>query len=481
MTAIDETFATRVDPEGATARSADVPGSGAAQPPSVHPDAIAALMAANHGDPFAVLGPHRVGPRAWEVRAVLPEARAATLVMDGRTAPFEKRHPDGFWVARVEGEHRPLYEIEVESWDGAKRRRYDPYVFGSSIEQYDVAALREVGTNLVYRMLGAQSGQLDGIDGFRFAVWAPNARKVSVVGDFNDWDGRQHPMCQRIPSGIWELFIPNVTAGARYKFRITGCDGQSIDRADPYGFAAEVPPHTASIVADLNRFHWQDHAWLDRRSQQDPRQKPISIYEVHLGSWRTREGSLHGWMNYRDLAHELVAYCQQVGFTHVELLPISEHPFDPSWGYQPTGLYAPTSRFGDPAGFARFVDRAHRDFLLPCAPVNPAGRDDRCARAFLQDAGRLLYRRPLDDARLAGAVADAHGKGWISSWGNARSNATLRHTNFLHAASGLRPVSTDPSHEAHQKPWRVYIFGLFINATNSCLPCSAIVQCIGWR
>src|SRR6195952_4686528 len=176
MTVIDETFATRADPEAGMARHADVPGSGTASaPPSVHPDAIAALMDANHGDPFAVLGPHRVGTGAWEVRAVLPEARSATLVMDGRTVPFEKRHPDGFYVARVEGEGRPLYEIEVEFWDGTKRRRFDPYGFGSSIEPYDVSTLREVGTNLVYRMLGAQSGQLDGIDGFRFAVWAPNA------------------------------------------------------------------------------------------------------------------------------------------------------------------------------------------------------------------------------------------------------------------------------------------------------------------
>ncbi|MCJ2073914.1 1,4-alpha-glucan branching protein GlgB [Methylobacterium sp. J-030] len=361
MTAIDETFAGRADPEAGAARHADVPGSGgAAAAPSVHPDAIASLMGASHGDPFAVLGPHRVGPQAWEVRAVLPEARSATLVMDGRTAPFEKRHPDGFFVARVEGEHRPLYEIEVESWDGSKRRRYDPYGFGSSIEQYDVAALREVGTNLVQRILGAQSGQLDGIDGFRFAVWAPNARKVSVVGDFNDWDGRRHPMRLWQDGGIWELFVPGLTAGVRYKFEIRGPDGSLIPlKADPVAFAAQHPPETASVTHGAGEFDWRDSGWMSTRGAKDPRHAAISVYEVHLGSWARVPEEGNRYLTYRELASRLIPYVKDMGFTHIEMLPITEFPFDGSWGYQPVSLFAPTSRFGSPEDFAVFVDAAH--------------------------------------------------------------------------------------------------------------------------
>ena len=356
MTAIDETFAGRADPEAGAAPNADVPGSASAAP-SVHPDAIAALMAASHGDPFSVLGPHRAGPNAWEVRAVLPEARSAALVMDGRTVPFEKRHPEGFWVARVEGEHRPLYEVEVESWDGTRRRRYDPYGFGSSIEQYDVASLREVGTNLVYRILGAQSGQLDG---FRFAVWAPNARKVSVVGDFNDWDGRRHPMRLWQDGGIWELFVPGLTAGVRYKFEIRGPDGALIPlKADPVAFAAQHPPETASVTYGVGEFDWRDSGWMSTRGAKDPRHTAISIYEVHLGSWARVPEEGNRYLTYKELGERLIPYVKDMGFTHIEMLPITEFPFDGSWGYQPVSLFAPTSRFGTPDDFAAFVDAAH--------------------------------------------------------------------------------------------------------------------------
>ena len=173
--------------------------------------------------------------------------------------PFERRHPDGFWVARVESAGRPLYEIEVETWDGAKRRRHDPYGFGSSLEQHDVDTLREVGTNLVYKILGAQLGCLDGIDGFRFAVWAPNAKRVSVVGDFNEWDGRRHPMRLRQNGGVWELFVPGLKAGQHYKFEIRGPDGALLPlKADPVAFAAEHPPATASVLQGPSEPAWHD-------------------------------------------------------------------------------------------------------------------------------------------------------------------------------------------------------------------------------
>nr|WP_236961096.1 1,4-alpha-glucan branching protein GlgB [Methylobacterium durans] len=317
-------------------------------------------MAANHGDAFAVLGPHQVGPKAWEVRAVLPEAKGATLLVGDARIAFERRHPDGFFVAKVPSEGRPLYEIEVETWDGAKQRRHDPFSFGSSLEQHDVNALREVGTNVVYRVLGAQAGKLDGVDGFRFAVWAPNAKRVSVVGEFNDWDGRRHPMRLWRDGGIWELFVPGLKAGATYKYEVRGPDGGLLPlKADPVAFAAQQPPETASVLHGLGEPAWRDAAWMEGRGRKDPRHAAISIYEVHLGSWARVPDEGNRYLTYKEFAARLVPYVKEMGFTHIELLPITEHPFDGSWGYQPVSLFAPTSRFGPPDDFVHFVNAAH--------------------------------------------------------------------------------------------------------------------------
>ncbi|GEP02618.1 1,4-alpha-glucan branching protein GlgB [Methylobacterium oxalidis] len=366
MTGIDETFATKAAPSTGAARPAEVPpsaprtGKPADEGRTVHPDAIAAVMAASHGDAFSVLGPHQVGPKTWEVRAVLPEAKAATLLVGDARIPFERRHPDGFFVAKAPAEGRPLYEIEVESWDGQKHRRYDPYSFGSSLEQHDVNTLREVGTNVVYRVLGAQAGKLDGIDGFRFAVWAPNARRVSVVGEFNDWDGRRHPMRLWQDGGIWELFVPGLKAGATYKYEVRGPDGALLPlKADPVAFAAQQPPETASVLHGLGEPAWHDAEWMGRRGQKDPRHSAISIYEVHLGSWARVPDEGNRYLTYKELAARLIPYVKEMGFTHIELLPITEHPFDGSWGYQPVSLFAPTSRFGSPDDFVHFVNAAH--------------------------------------------------------------------------------------------------------------------------
>ncbi|MGU3359821.1 1,4-alpha-glucan branching protein GlgB [Methylobacterium sp. M6A4_1b] len=367
MMGIDETFASRTGQASGTSRSADVapvatraPHEAVPETGSVHPDAIAAIMAANHGDPFSVLGPHQVGEGQWEVRAVLPEAKSASLLVGGKRTTFERKHPDGFFVARVPSERRPLYELVVETWDGVERSRHDPYGFGSSLRQEDIDNLREVGSNVTYRILGAQARNVDGIEGFRFAVWAPNARRVSIVGDFNNWDGRRHPMRLWQNGGVWELFVPGLKAGAHYKYEIRGADGALLPlKADPVAFAAQKPPETASVLQGTNDPDWHDEKWMAMRGEKDPRHIPISIYEVHLGSWARVAEEGNRYLTYRELGERLLPYVKEMGFTHIEMLPITEFPFDGSWGYQPVSLFAPTSRFGTPDDFAAFVDTAH--------------------------------------------------------------------------------------------------------------------------
>ncbi len=238
---------------------------------------------------------------------------------------------------------------------------HDPYSFGSLLTDFDFYLYGQGRHERIYEKLGAQLRVADGVTGTNFAVWAPNATAVSVVGDFNRWDTRRHPMRKHIPSGIWELFIPEVGTGQQYKYRVRAWDGEVGDKTDPFGFAAELPPRTASIVADLSRFHWNDQAWMEQRRSRDVLNQPISIYEVHLGSWQRSGDQWHGWLNYRELARRLVDYCHQQGFTHLELLPVSEHPFTGSWGYQTIGYYAVTSRYGTPEDFMYFVDYCHRN------------------------------------------------------------------------------------------------------------------------
>jgi 1,4-alpha-glucan branching enzyme len=211
-----------------------------------------------------------------------------------------------------------------------------------------------------YRKMGAQLRSVDGIEGVNFAVWAPNATGVSVIGDFNEWNAQRHPMRKHIPSGIWELFVPGLTAGAIYKYHIRHRD-QAFEKADPYGFAAEVPPRTASKVADLDRYTWGDNEWMANRHRANALDAPISVYEVHLGSWRRPGDDPRRWLGYRELADQLVDYCRQMGYTHIELLPVSEHPFSGSWGYQTVGYYAVTSRYGEPGDFMYFVDHCHQN------------------------------------------------------------------------------------------------------------------------
>ena len=215
----------------------------------------------------------------------------------------------------------------------------------------------------IYEKLGAHHRNVDGIDGVNFAVWAPNARKVHLSGSFNGWQPQNHLMRKQIPSGVWELFVPGANHGDLYKYRVTDFHGQSIDKSDPFGFSAELPPRTASIVSDLNSYEWKDSAWLKMRASDKTLDKPISVYELHLGSWRQDRQQINGWINYRDLAHQIVEYCEQMGFTHIELLPVSEHPFTGSWGYQTVGYFGVTSRHGTPQDFMYFVDHCHENGL----------------------------------------------------------------------------------------------------------------------
>ncbi|MEO2049854.1 MAG: 1,4-alpha-glucan branching enzyme, partial [Pirellulales bacterium] len=229
----------------------------------------------------------------------------------------------------------------------------------SLLTDYDLHLLGEGCHWGAYNRLGAQLRTVEDVQGVNFSVWAPHATSAQVVGNFNAWDGCSHQMHKRIPSGIWELFIPEIGEGECYKFRLETAS-EVLEKSDPYGFAAELPPRTASVVANLENYRWKDSAWMEERSEKNSLNAQISIYEVHLGSWQRDESRKNGWLSYRELAHQLVEYCQQMGYTHLELLPISEHPYTESWGYQTVGYFAATSRYGTPQDFMYFVDYCHQ-------------------------------------------------------------------------------------------------------------------------
>ncbi len=319
---------------------------------------IEAIVSGRHGNPFNVLGLHQSG-RDWIARAFIPGAETLQVsTADGKiVGNLELRHGAGFFEGRVKVRKRQA--LRYEATRGTDRWPVvDAYIMGPVLGPLDDYYLAE-GTHLrLYDRLGAHPQVHEGASGVHFAVWAPNAERVSVVGDFNNWDGRRHVMRKRLDIGVWEIFIPGATTGQAYKYEILGPGGQLLPlKADPYGFASELRPKTASRVADTSNFAWSDERYLNERAAVDQRRSPMSIYEVHLGSWKRKNGE--EFLSYRELAADLIPYAVSMGFTHIELLPITEHPFDPSWGYQPTGLFAPTARFGDPQGFAGFVDAAH--------------------------------------------------------------------------------------------------------------------------
>ena len=320
-------------------------------------ESLKALARGRHGDPFALLGVHSDNGKRI-VRTLQPGAQAVQLVDNHGNilADLEPGEHDGLFRAPMPPRLR-TYRLRVRWADGNTQDIEDPYRFPSSLGEMDLYLLGEGSDRYVYRKLGAHPVTLLGVDGTRFAVWAPNASRVSVVGDFNSWDGRRHPMRVHPGNGIWEIFVPGVGNGALYKYEILDANGDLLPlKADPYGTLHEPPPGNSSVVF-ASDYEWRDDDWMARRRPEPGLDAPISIYEVHPGSWRRRDDG--SYLGYRDLAHELVPYVADMGFTHIELLPVTEHPFDGSWGYQPIGMFAPTQRFGDPDDFRYFIDACH--------------------------------------------------------------------------------------------------------------------------
>jgi 1,4-alpha-glucan branching enzyme len=313
-----------------------------------------AIVEGRHSDPFHYLGPHKEADKTV-VRAFLPEAVNVDAIDDhGATTALERVHDAGLFVGAL-ANGSTKYQLRARYGDKSVDLD-DPYRFPPILSEFDLYLLGEGTHQRLYDKLGAHPMVLEGVSGVGFVVLAPNAKRVSVVGDFNFWDARRHPMRVRGP-GYWELFVPGATPGDHYKFDIIGPHGQLTQKSDPMAFAAELRPSTASIVLDETRIPHPRPAPTDVNALN----KPMSIYEVHLGSWR-RKGD-NEWLTYRDLAETLPRYVRDLGFTHVEFLPVNEHPFDGSWGYQPTGMYAPTSRFGTPTEFALLIDACHAEGL----------------------------------------------------------------------------------------------------------------------
>ncbi|MPZ19763.1 MAG: 1,4-alpha-glucan branching protein GlgB [Luteitalea sp.] len=368
-------------------------------------DPISTLVAGSNGDPFAVLGPHVIeheGARAIVIRSFQPRATAVDVVRldlsESTPRSMTRQHPGGLFEAILPNEDVVFpYRLRVTRPDGRRDEIDDPYRFAPVLGDLDLHLFGEGRHLRIFERLGAHAMVIDGCAGFFFAVWAPNAQRVSVVGDFNNWDGRVHPMRLRIGSGIWELFVPGLGEGRRYKYEIRTPKGRQVFlKADPYGVTSEQPPGSASLTLGPSRYEWQDDAWIAARAEGGGRfERPMAIYEVHLGSWKRRDDG--GYLTYRQLAAELVPYVKEMGFTHIELLPVLEHPYAASWGYQVTGFFAPTSRFGTPDDFRAFVDACHQQgigVLLDWVP----GHFPKDAPGLARFDGTSLYEH--EDPRL---------------------------------------------------------------------------------
>src|SRR5439155_5813254 len=293
----------------------------------------------------------------------LPDANAMAVVDSASgtvVAEGERIHPAGLFVAAMPERSEP-FRYRLRARRGTHWHELDDiYRFPPVLGELDVHLLVEGNHLASYQKLGAHPIVHDGVEGIAFAVWAPNARRVSVVGDFNQWDGRRMPMRNRLAGGFWEIFVPGLRPGELYKYELLGPDGALLPlKADPHAERTERPPGTASIVAAPSRHAWRDGAWLAARGEHNDREAPISIYEVHLGSWRRNLAERGRYLSYRELAEQLVPYVADLGFTHIEAMPVTEYPFDGSWGYQPISLFAPTARYGTPDDFRAFVDACH--------------------------------------------------------------------------------------------------------------------------
>ncbi|NEO88062.1 MAG: 1,4-alpha-glucan branching enzyme [Spirulina sp. SIO3F2] len=352
----------------------------------ISPEQVNKIVWNHHHDPFEVLGPHPLeqngSVKSWVVRAYLPDAEQAWVLKPGDRQEhlMQAVHHPHFFECKLTTPELANYQLKVRK-DGHDQVMYDPYAFRDpKLTDFDLHLFAEGNNHRIYEKMGAHTMTIDGVAGVYFAVWAPNARNVSIIGDFNNWDGRLHQMRKR-GNGSWDLFIPEVKAGVHYKYEIKNWEGHMYQKADPYGFAHEVRPKTASIVADLDQYQWRDADWLERRRNEDQLKKPISVYELHLGSWlheamdypakyfrgvgpsiqANDEKQGARYLTYLEMAQRLIPYIKELGYTHIEMLPVAEHPYDGSWGYQVTGYYAPTARYGSPEDFMYFVDECHKN------------------------------------------------------------------------------------------------------------------------
>ena len=320
--------------------------------------AIEAITYSEEDHPKTLLGPHEVGSQTL-IQAFLPQAKSVSVRVGRSKTPVEMELADesGYYACLIKRRLPFTYTFICENEDGSTTEFADPYQFDDVITEKDILKFANGIHYRAYEILGAHVMEIDGIKGTHFAVWAPNAMRVSVVGDFNHWDGRLHQMEKVWDSGIFELFIPRVEDGAVYKYEIKTKNSTILFKADPYGFGSQLRPDNASVVRDLSVFEWNDDAWIAKREKTELENEPVAIYEVHLGSWKKPED--REFFNYREIAPELAKYVKKMGYTHIELMPVMEHPLDESWGYQVVGYYAPTSRYGTPEDFAWFMDYMH--------------------------------------------------------------------------------------------------------------------------
>ena len=332
---------------------------------NIHPEAMQTLVDKTNGNPFDVLGIHQITSKQIAIRAFRPNAKLLDVVdvQQGKLYPMERLSDEGFFEVVLEEDREAFtYQLHETTHTGEQHSFYDPYSFAPQLTEFDLQLLGEGRHFRSYDKLGAHLTEVNGVKGVHLAVWAPNAFRVGVAGLFNQWDSRTHTMLLHVDQGIWELFIPGLTEGDLYKFDIQSRNqGYSAEKTDPYGFAQEMRPKTASVIWNIDKHIWGDKDWIDRRKTANILEEPMNIYEVHLGSWKRKNG--HEWLTYRELADELVGYAKALNYTHIELMPVAEHPFDGSWGYQVTGYFAPTSRYGTPDDFQYFVDQCHQNGL----------------------------------------------------------------------------------------------------------------------
>ena len=326
-------------------------------------DEINVFLAGAHPDPFRILGPHEVGDDL-AVRVFRPDAQEVTIVPAGKGEErflATRLAREGFFQAVLPGKkHDVEYQIHLRGWDDSTALVRDPYACGPIMGEIDLHLFSEGNHLQIYEKFGAHQRTVGGVDGVYFAVWAPNAQRVSVVGDFNGWDGRTNPMRRLVGSGVWELFLPGIGEGLHYKFELRTLSGALLLKSDPFAFFNQHGKQTSSLVYNLDRYQWNDHDWMDGRAARRLQTSPLSIYEVHLGSWRRKAEEANRSLSYLELAETLLPYVLEMGYTHIELMPVAEHPFEGSWGYQVTNYYAPTSRFGTPDEFRQLVDRFHQ-------------------------------------------------------------------------------------------------------------------------